>query len=93
MRMARAMLDRMRREPALIGGLVQAVLAVAVAFGLDLTTEQQAAILGLSAAALGVAVGVRSRVTPTVTLAERARDVAHPDRPYWSPSGEPRHRA
>ncbi len=51
------------REPALILGLVQTVLALALAFGLDLSTEQTGAILAVSAAVLSVI--VRSRVTPS----------------------------
>lgn len=57
-------LSLIRREPARVAGIIQAVLALAVAFGLDLSVEQQAAILSLSAAALGLAEGVRSQVTP-----------------------------
>lgn len=50
------------REPALILAAVQAVLAVAVGFGLDLTNEQTALILAAVAAVIGVI--VRSRVSP-----------------------------
>lgn len=55
--------ETIRNEPALIAGLVQAVLACAVAFGLPLSDVQQGTILALSAAVL--ALFVRSRVTPT----------------------------
>lgn len=58
-----SILDTIKREPALVAGLVQAVLACAVAFGLPLTDVQQGTILALSAAVL--AVFVRQRVTPT----------------------------
>ena len=51
------------REPALILAAVQAILAVAIGFGLDVTTEQLALILAASAAILGVV--TRSQVTPT----------------------------
>jgi hypothetical protein len=57
------MLDRIKSEPAVVAGIVQAVLALVVAFGLDLTTEQVAAILGVTAAVLALV--VRSQVTPT----------------------------
>lgn len=50
------------REPALVLAAVQAVLAVAVGFGLPVTTEQMALILAAVAAVIGVI--TRSRVTP-----------------------------
>jgi len=50
------------REPVLILTAVQAALALAVAFGLDLSNEQTGAIIALSAAVLGVI--TRSKVTP-----------------------------
>ena len=50
------------REPALILAAVQAAIALVVAFGLDLTGEQVAGILAVSAAVLGLV--VRSKVTP-----------------------------
>lgn len=52
----------LRREPALIVGLVEALLVLAVAFGLDLTTEQVAAVTG--AAVVVGALLTRSQVTP-----------------------------
>jgi hypothetical protein len=52
----------MKREPALILGAVQAVLALVVSFGLDLTTEQVGAILAVTAAILAVV--TRQRVSP-----------------------------
>jgi uncharacterized membrane protein (UPF0136 family) len=60
------LLDLWRREPALITGFVQAILVLAVAFGLNVTVEQQGAILAFTAAALAlVGAGItRSRVTP-----------------------------
>jgi hypothetical protein len=64
------MLGRILREPVLTVGLLEAVLAVAVAFGLDLTPEQTAAVLGLAAAALAFAVGARAAVTPVRTVAD-----------------------
>ena len=50
------------REPALILGAVQALLALAIGFGLDLSPEQVALILAATAAV--IALITRSRVTP-----------------------------
>ena len=50
------------REPALVAGLVQAILALAVAFGMDLSPEQVAAVVATSSAVLGVV--VRRSVSP-----------------------------
>ena len=50
------------REPAMVVALIQAVLVLAVTFGLKLTPEQTAAILAVAALALGLI--TRSRVTP-----------------------------
>lgn len=49
-------------EPALLLGAVQAILALAVSFGLELTGEQTGAILAASAAVLSVL--LRRKVTP-----------------------------
>jgi hypothetical protein len=51
------------REPALIAGLVQALLALAIAFGLQLSPEQMAALVAATSAVLAVV--VRRTVTPT----------------------------
>ena len=61
------MLSTIRREPALLSGLVSAAIALAVAFGLDLSGEQTGAIMAVTAAVLAIL--VRSQVTPTVTVA------------------------
>lgn len=50
------------REPALILAAVQAVLAVAIGFGLDVSPEQLSLILAATAAVLGLI--TRSRVEP-----------------------------
>jgi hypothetical protein len=50
------------REPALILAAVQALLAVAIGFGLDVTPEQLALILAATAAVLGLI--TRSKVEP-----------------------------
>lgn len=56
----------MRGEPVLtaITGLVAAGVALLVAFGVDFTSAQTAAVTGFVAAAYAVAVLVRSKVTP-----------------------------
>lgn len=50
------------REPAMVVGFIQAILVLAVTFGLALTQEQTAAILAV--AAIGLALITRSQVTP-----------------------------
>ncbi len=50
------------REPAMVLALVQAVLALVVAFGLDLAPDQIGAILAVTAVVLGLI--SRSRVSP-----------------------------
>lgn len=58
------------REPAMILGLLQAVLALAVGFGLTLTGEQVGLIMALAAALLAVV--TRSQVTPTYVARHKA---------------------
>ena len=48
------MWERIKNEPAIVAALVQAVLGLAVAFGLELTDEQMGAIMAVSAAVLGL---------------------------------------
>lgn len=43
-----------RREPALILGAVQAIIALVVAFGVELSNEQTGALLAVTAAVLAV---------------------------------------
>ncbi len=50
------------REPAMVLGLVQAVIALVVAFGLSLAPDQIGAILAVTAVVLGLI--TRSRVSP-----------------------------
>ena len=57
------MLDRIRHEPALVLGAVQALVAMAVGFGLPVTPEQVALIVAATAAVLSVV--TRTQVTPT----------------------------
>lgn len=54
-----------KREPALWLGLLQAVIALAVVFGLELSPGQIGAVMGV-AAGIGALV-VRQSVTPTAT--------------------------
>lgn len=57
------MLDRIRKEPVLVSGFVQAVLGLLLAFGVQLSLAQTGAILAVTAA--GLAFVARSQVTPT----------------------------
>ncbi len=50
------------REPAVISGAVNALIALAVGFGLELSTEQVGLIMAAVAALLSLV--VRSKVTP-----------------------------
>ena len=50
------------REPTLVLAVVEAVIALAIGFGLALTAEQFALIMALITAVIGVV--VRSQVTP-----------------------------
>lgn len=62
---------RLKNEPALIVGFVQAMLALAVSFGLDLSVEQVGSLV--AAAAAMTAVLLRQQVSPT-----SARPTAEP---------------
>jgi predicted anti-sigma-YlaC factor YlaD len=55
-----------RNEPVLTAAVAftTAVIAVLVAFGVNLTQTQQAAVVGLVIAGIGLAAVVRSRVKP-----------------------------
>lgn len=50
------MLTRFRNEPAVVYGLIEAVIALVIAFGLDLTGEQVAGIMAVVAVLTGVGV-------------------------------------
>ena len=65
-------IDRVRREPALVSGIVSAGIALAVAFGLDWTAEQVGAVMAVVAAILAVL--TRAQVTPHVDVLEHAVD-------------------
>ena len=72
------------REPAMVPARVQAVIALVVAFGLNLAPDQLGAILAVTAVILGFI--TRSRVSPatttpqsgTVTCEGRSRDADGP---------------
>ena len=51
-----------QREPAVILGAINAIIAVAIGFGLDITQEQFALVMAAVAAVLAVI--TRSQVTP-----------------------------
>lgn len=51
------------REPAMVMAVVQCAIALAISFGLHLSTEQTGAVVAFTAALLGLI--TRSRVTPT----------------------------
>ena len=56
------MLERIQQEPALVLGAVQALIAMAVGFGLEVTAEQVGLIVAAAAAVLSVV--TRTQVTP-----------------------------
>lgn len=57
-----AIFDRIRNEPALVTGVVSALIALGVSFGLDLSGEQTGAIMAAVAAVMALV--VRQQVTP-----------------------------
>jgi hypothetical protein len=57
------MFDRIKQEPVMFQAVVQAVLALALSFGLKLSSAQVGAILACTAAILSF--WVRAQVTPT----------------------------
>lgn len=58
------------REPALILGALNAILLLAVGFGLPVTGEQMALINAAAAAIMAVV--IRAQVTPNAKVVERA---------------------
>ena len=61
------MLDKIRQEPALVTGVVSALIALGISFGLDLSTDQVGTIMAVVGALLAFV--VRSQVTPTAGTA------------------------
>lgn len=60
-----------KREPALILGLVQTVLALVLAFGVSLSSQQTGAILAVTAAVLAL-ITRRSVYSPATVAADAA---------------------
>jgi uncharacterized membrane protein len=60
-------------EPALWVGLVEAIIVLLVAFGVPISADQKAAVIGLVSAVLAVvgAIVTRSQVTPTAQPASK----------------------
>lgn len=65
----------LKENPTRVLAILTAGIAVAIAFGMHITTEQQAAILGLALAIFGAGEVSRTQVTP-VTKIERKIDEA-----------------
>ena len=61
------MLKLIKGEPALFTGLIGALIALGVAFGLKFTPEQVGAVMAIVSA--GLAFVTRSQVTPVVPAA------------------------
>lgn len=70
-------MNLLRREPTLIISLLKAALVVAVAFGLPISGDQTAALLGVAGAVLALGAVNRQVVTPVVGL---GRDLLGGDR-------------
>ncbi len=77
-RHARRKDNTMKREPAItvgtISAAVAAILTLLVAFGLDITEEQQTAILGVVAAVGPIVTGllIRRKVSPVEVPGDRS---------------------
>lgn len=61
------MIDRVKKEPVLVSVLAGNLIALAVVFGLDLSTEQTAAIMALISTLTTIVIG-RSNATPNVDV-------------------------
>lgn len=57
-----AIIERVKNEPALVTGLIAAILSLAIAFGVDLSEAQQTAVLGVAFAVMAIV--TRAQVTP-----------------------------
>jgi hypothetical protein len=66
-----ALLSLFQKEPALAIGFANAVLLVAINFGVPINADQKLALDSLFGAVLAIlaAVAIRSQVTPVATLA------------------------
>lgn len=56
-------MNRLTQEPVLVMGVVQALLALIISFGIGLTADQVGTVTAASAAVLALV--ARSKVTPT----------------------------
>lgn len=70
-----AVVDKIKTEPVLVTAFVQAVLALVVSFGLELSPEQIGGILAVTGAAL--AFFARAKVVPSAKLAPAEVDLEH----------------
>jgi len=61
--MLKKLWDKIANEPVLLLNVINAAIALAVAFGLDWTPEQKAGIIGIVTVLLNLV--ARSQVTPT----------------------------
>lgn len=60
------MMERIKNEPVMVLGVIQAAIALVAAFGLNLTGDQVATLVSFSAAVLSLV--ARRQVTPTRKL-------------------------
>lgn len=60
------MIEKIKAEPALVSGAIQALLGLLLAFGVNLSNEQTGAILAVTAAVLALI--TRATVTPLAKL-------------------------
>lgn len=56
------LVERVNGEPVMVLAVIQTAIALAVSFGLNLSTDQVGALLAVSAAVLGLI--ARSKVSP-----------------------------
>ena len=64
------MFERIKNEPALLTGLITAVIALAVSFGAPISDDQKAAVVGVAVAIVALLGGAvtRQSVTPNRVL-------------------------
>lgn len=67
----KTVMDRIKAEPVMFQALVQAAIAMLVAFGLHLTVEQTGTIMAFTAAVLAFI--TRSQVTPNHVVAHNVQ--------------------
>lgn len=80
--------DQITDNPTIVPTILAAVLALATAFGLNLTQEQSAAILGLAAAIVALGVVMHKTTvpkTPSVEAKSASIQEAQPDAPITPP--------